>query len=63
MRLYIMRHAESYSNTQGRMMSTTDLPLTEKGVQQATVARLFFKKNIGADSLNMIDQGHIICLI
>jgi len=41
MRVFIMRHAESYSNTQGKMMSTTDLPLTEKGIKQAAVARSY----------------------
>lgn len=35
MRVFLIRHAESYSNTQGRMMSTTDLALTEKGIRQA----------------------------
>jgi len=34
-----MRHAESYNNTQGKIMSTTDLPLTEKGIEQAKAAR------------------------
>ena len=34
MKLILIRHAESYSNTQGRIMSTTDLPLTEKGTKQ-----------------------------
>ncbi|MCL2322046.1 MAG: histidine phosphatase family protein [Oscillospiraceae bacterium] len=56
MRIFIIRHAESYSNTQGRMMSTTDLPLTEKGVQQATAAKLFFEKSIGIDSFK-----HVFC--
>ena len=35
MRLFLIRHAESYSNTQGRVMSSTDLDLTEKGRAQA----------------------------
>ena len=38
MRLFLIRHAESYSNTQGRMMSSTDLDLTEKGLAQARAA-------------------------
>lgn len=35
MNIFIVRHAESYSNTQGMILSTTDLDLTEKGVRQA----------------------------
>ncbi len=38
MRLFLVRYAESYSNTQGRMMSSTDLDLTEKGTAQAKAA-------------------------
>ncbi len=44
MKIYIIRHGESYSNTQGRMMSLTDLPLTEKGRQQALSAGPYLKK-------------------
>ena len=40
MRLFIVRHAESYSNTQGKMISTTDLPLTDKGILQAKAAKI-----------------------
>ena len=40
MRVFIVRHAESYSNTQGRMISTTDLPLTDKGIRQAKAAKI-----------------------
>lgn len=35
MKIFLIRHAESYSNTQGRVMSSTDLGLTPKGVRQA----------------------------
>lgn len=35
MRLYLIRHGESYSNTGGVVMSFTDLDLTDKGREQA----------------------------
>ncbi|MBQ2668801.1 MAG: histidine phosphatase family protein [Clostridia bacterium] len=35
MKLYLIRHGESYSNTGGTVMSYTDMPLTEKGKEQA----------------------------
>ena len=31
MKIYTIRHGESYSNTGGTVMSYTDMPLTEKG--------------------------------
>ncbi|MDF2941289.1 MAG: pgm6 [Herbinix sp.] len=46
MNIFIVRHAESYNNTQGKMLSTTDLALTVKGVKQAealykSISKLF----------------------
>ena len=41
MRLFIVRHAESLVNVQGKMMSSTDLPLTEKGLRQAEAAKSY----------------------
>jgi len=41
-----MRHAESYGNIQGKIISTTDLPLTERGVRQAERAKEFLKEAI-----------------
>ena len=38
MRLYLVRHGESYSNTGGTVMSYTDMPLTDKGREQARLA-------------------------
>lgn len=35
MNLYLIRHAESYGNIKGKIISTTDFELTEKGVLQA----------------------------
>lgn len=35
MRLYLIRHAESHGNTKGKIISTTDFGLTEKGVLQS----------------------------
>lgn len=37
--IYVMRHAESLSNVGGRMISTTDMELTPKGLQQAEQAK------------------------
>ena len=35
MKLYLIRHAESYGNIKGKIISTTDFELTEKGVFQS----------------------------
>lgn len=35
MRLYLVRHAESYGNINGKIISTTDFELTEKGLLQS----------------------------
>ncbi len=35
MKLYLIRHAESYGNIKGKIISTTDFDLTEKGIAQA----------------------------
>lgn len=35
MRLYLIRHAESYGNIKGKIISTTDYGLTEKGIAQS----------------------------
>lgn len=35
MRLYLVRHAESYGNINGKIISTTDFELTEKGILQS----------------------------
>lgn len=35
MRLYLIRHAESYGNIKGKIISTTDFELTEKGIAQS----------------------------
>lgn len=35
MRLYLIRHAESYGNIKGKIISTTDFELTEKGIDQS----------------------------
>ena len=50
MRVFLIRHAESYSNTGGRVMSFTDLPLTEKGVQQAVRAGEALRGRLRADA-------------
>ena len=43
MRIYIVRHGESYTNVSGRVMSSTDLPLTERGILQAEAAHKYLK--------------------
>lgn len=35
MKLYLIRHAESYGNIKGKIISTTDFELTEKGIVQS----------------------------
>ena len=35
LRLYLIRHAESYGNIKGKIISTTDFELTEKGIMQS----------------------------
>ncbi|MBD5530873.1 MAG: histidine phosphatase family protein [Lachnospiraceae bacterium] len=35
MKLYLIRHAESYGNIKGKIISTTDFELTEKGIAQS----------------------------
>lgn len=47
MRIFIMRHGESYSNVGGRIMSSTDLPLTDRGVLQAAAARDYLLGRVG----------------
>ena len=51
MKLLLIRHAESYSNTQGRIMSTTDLPLTEKGTKQAERAGQYMKAGLSGSRM------------
>jgi len=46
MRLFIIRHAESLANVQGKMMSSADLPLTEKGIRQSEATRKYLEDNI-----------------
>lgn len=35
MKLYLIHHAESYGNIKGKIISTTDFELTEKGIAQS----------------------------
>ena len=39
MRIFIVRHGESYGNLHGKIASVTDLPLTEKGIKQAKITK------------------------
>ena len=44
MRIFIIRHGESYNNVQGKIMSATDLPLTEKGIKQSEAAKRYLSE-------------------
>ena len=50
MRIYTIRHGESYSNTGGTVMSYTDMPLTDKGREQARRAGLSLKEALKTDA-------------
>ncbi len=44
-RVVLIRHGESVWNTQNRLTGWTDVPLTEKGREEAAIAGKFFKNN------------------
>lgn len=52
MKIYLIRHGESYGNIQGKIISTTDFGLTEKGILQAK--RIGQKINAELDDKNII---------
>ena len=52
MKIYIVRHGESFSNVQGKIISSTDLPLTEKGVKQAMALKTYLQKIIYPDVIH-----------
>lgn len=60
MNIFIVRHAESYSNTQGKILSTTDLGLTEKGVKQAQALSGKISKLISPNQFNYIFSSPLI---
>lgn len=51
MKIYLIRHAESYGNTKGKIISTTDYGLTEKGIAQS--------QRIGQKIYSEIKEGPI----
>lgn len=51
MKIFLIRHAESYSNTQGKVMSSTDLALTQKGIRQAERAGQYLKEQLPRDAV------------
>jgi len=53
MRILIVRHGESYSNVQGKIISATDLPLTEKGMEQAKAAQAYLLKILYPGAINI----------
>ena len=50
MKIYTIRHGESYSNTGGTVMSYTDMPLTEKGREQARRAGCAMREALKTDA-------------
>ncbi len=50
MRIYTIRHGESYSNTGGTVMSYTDMPLTDKGKEQARRAGRSLREALQTDA-------------
>lgn len=44
-KLYLMRHGETLFNVLKKVQGACDSPLTEKGIQQAKLARDFFQEN------------------
>lgn len=44
-KLYLMRHGQTLFNTQGRVQGACDSPLTELGIEQAKLAKLYFENN------------------
>lgn len=50
MKIYTVRHGESYSNTGGTVMSYTDMPLTEKGREQARRAGRALREALQTDA-------------
>lgn len=41
---YLMRHAQTRFNVQGRIQGACDLPLTDEGIEQAKAARRYFEQ-------------------
>ena len=60
MRIWIIRHAESYSNTQGKLMSSTDLPLTDKGFLQAEAARDYLQAQLDTPAFDRVFSSPLL---
>ena len=41
---YLMRHAQTRFNVQGRIQGACDSPLTDEGIEQAKAARRYFEQ-------------------
>ena len=59
MRIVIIRHGESYNNIQGKIMSATDLPLTEKGIKQSEAAKEYLSE-LGLNYFHHVFSSHLI---
>ncbi len=60
MNIFVVRHGESYNNTQGKMLSTTDLDLTEKGIRQADALSKNISKLIEPNQFHYIFSSPLI---
>ena len=59
MRVYVVRPGESETNRAGLWTGWTDVPLTEKGVNDAMLARAFFE-NLKIDKIYSSDLSRAI---
>ncbi|MGG5369898.1 hypothetical protein IGI67_001511 [Enterococcus sp. AZ196] len=66
--LYLMRHGQTLFNLRGKIQGACDSPLTEKGIEQAKIARDYFSNHgITFDSVysstqeRAVDTAEIVC--
>ena len=67
-RLYLMRHGQTLFNLRGKIQGACDSPLTEKGIEQAKIARDYFlDERITFDHVysstqeRAVDTAEIVC--
>ncbi|WP_242550990.1 hypothetical protein IGJ55_002710 [Enterococcus sp. AZ170] len=66
--LYLMRHGQTLFNLRGKIQGACDSPLTEMGIEQANIAKNYFKdKEITFDHVysstqeRAVDTAEIVC--
>lgn len=66
--LYLMRHGQTLFNLRGKIQGACDSPLTNKGIEQANIAKHYFKDNeIKFDQVysstqeRAVDTAEIVC--